>query len=318
MESIAIKVGIDVSKDSLDVCIGRSDGQKRYRFANSEQGVSQLAEVLGGGEYLIALEATGRYESLARHMLESAGFNVAVQNPRCVRSLAKGMGIQAKTDGIDARVLSQTAELCAKNEPRSKEREALGDLSRTIETMKKERSGHKMRLGVPGLSEAAAASILRIVRALDAEIKTLEKEFVRQIKGSSLWTSYKLVQTVFGAGPVLARIAVCELPENLEEWSGRQLASYAAVAPLDNSSGKRAGKARVGKHGNLHLKAGLYMPALSAVREGGWGRETYLRLCAKGLEHQQALIPVMRKMLLRIVCVMKRGSAWQPDPPQRT
>jgi len=98
-------------------------------FSNDRLCVAQLKSELGEGDYLITIEASGRYEALARHELEAAGHRVRLQNPRQVRRLAEGMGSQAKTDLIDAQILARTAELCADNEPRSKEREMLGDIS---------------------------------------------------------------------------------------------------------------------------------------------------------------------------------------------
>jgi len=228
------------------------------------------------------------------------------------------MGVQAKTDQIDAKILAQTAELCAPSQPRSKEREALGDLSRSIGMLKKDRSGHLKRMKVPGFSKVAAQSLERLVKAIDKELLALEKAFVRAV-GQSAWAGrYQASLTIPGVGPHLARCAICELPENLESWAPRQLASYAGVAPCDDSSGKRIGLSRVSKHGNAFLKAALYMPAMSLVRCDTWARQVYRRLRQKGLTHQQAIIPVMRKLLHQVVAVQKRGSAWQPDPPKRT
>lgn len=221
MESIT-RVGIDVSKDWLDVLIDRPRS-KQLRFCKDAEGITELTFALGRGNYVIALEATGRYESLVRHGLEATGYTVRVKNPRQMRRLAQGLGVQAKTDGIDAKLLAQTAQLGSKTSPRSKEREALGDLSRTIECLKKERARHKKRVQVPGFSACAASSLLAVVKAIDAEVKKLEKAFVALVRKSSLAGRYDLALSVCGVGPHLARIAVCELPENLQDWSVRQL-----------------------------------------------------------------------------------------------
>src|SRR5947209_15842561 len=103
MGSITL-VGIDASKDKLDVLIDRPQ-RRRHSFSNDRKGLEKLKKELGAGEYLIAIEASGRYEALARHELEAAGYQVRLQNPRQVRRLAEGFGVQAKTDGIDAQIL---------------------------------------------------------------------------------------------------------------------------------------------------------------------------------------------------------------------
>lgn len=229
MESIATLVGIDVCKARLDVYIQAERGPCRYEFSNDAKGIQALLAIVPAGA-VVAMEATGRYEAAVRHALQDAGFEVRVQNPRLVRRLAEGLGVKAKTDLIDAQVLARTAHLCAPNSPRSKSREALADLHRTIQAMKKERSGHLKRLGCPGFSATAAASLKRLIQALEREVATLEKAFVKAVKASEFARSYTLVLTIPGVGPALARAAVCELPEDLSGWSLRQIASYAGLA----------------------------------------------------------------------------------------
>jgi transposase len=314
MESIT-RVGIDVAQEWLDVLIERPHAKVR-RFRNDLEGVAQLKAELSQGSYVIALEATGRYESLVRHELTAAGHRVRVKNPRQTRQLAHGLGGEAKTDPIDAKMLAETAELGRSTEPRSREREGLGDLSRTIEALKKERARHMKRIQVPGFSSIAIGALKSVVKAIDAEIKNLEKRFIELVKKGSLAERYELALSVPGVGPVLARVAVCELPEKLDEWSVRQLSSYAGVAAIDDNSGKRLPVARVPSHGNSHLKAGLYMPAMALIVNQEWAKTTYRRLRGNARTHQQAIIAVMHRLLIHIIAVLKRGSAWQTEPPK--
>jgi transposase len=315
MESIT-RVGIDASQEWLDVLIDRPHG-KRRRYSNDLDGIGQLKADLGQGNYLIAIEASGRYEALARHDLEAAGYKIRVKNPRQTRRLAEGLGYQAKTDAIDAKMLAETAELGRPNEPRSKEREALGDVSRTIDCLKKDRARHMKRMKVPGYSQVAIESLKAVVKSIDREIAKLGKKFVELVKKSRLADRHQLALSVQGVGPALARIAVSELPEKLEAWSIRQISSYAGVSAIDNSSGKRSSPARVPSHGNSHLKGGLYMPAVALVATQKWAKDLYKRLKGKGRTHQQAIIAVMHKLLFHLVAVLKRGSPWQAEPPKR-
>jgi len=315
MKSITC-VGIDASKDRLDVLIDRPQ-KRRLSYSNDKRGIALLKVELGGGQYIVAIEASGRYEALVRHELEAAGHQVKLQNPRQVRRLAEGMGTQAKTDLIDAQILVRTAELCGINEPRTKERELLGDVSGAIECLKLERSGHLKRIQVPGYAPEAAKALRRVAGALEREIAKLEAEFVRLVKASSLAERFTLAQTVPCVGPNLARIAVCELPQDLEKWSIRQLSCYAGVAGLDDQSGKKNLPPRVPKHKNVHLKAALYMPAMGLIMRHAWAKSTYSRLRTRGLTHQQAIVAIMHKLLFHLVAVLKRGSAWEAEPPKR-
>lgn len=309
MESMT-RVGIDASKDVLDIYVDRAEN-RRLIVSNDKKGLENLKSFLSEKPCLISIEASGRYESLARHELESAGHAVRVQNPRQARRLAQGLGINAKTDRIDAKTLARMCDLSVPAKARSKERELLGDISRSIDTLKKERSTHLVRMKVPGFSKVAASSLKRIVKAIDREIEKLKSEFLRLVKESSFAERYALAKSVPGVGVDLARICVCELPEDLENWSAKQVCAYAGVAPIDDSSGKRSGPARVPQHANFHLKAGLYMPGLGLMQHDPWASRTYARLRARGLAHQQAAISLMHKLLIRIIAVLKRGTAWQ-------
>ncbi|MEN6641847.1 MAG: transposase, partial [Armatimonadia bacterium] len=101
-------VGIDVSKAQLEVA-GLPSG--RRHFDNTPQGVAELVRRLTPlAPELTVLEATGGYERLAACALADAKLPVVVANPRQVRHFAKGQGLLAKTDKIDAAVLALFAE----------------------------------------------------------------------------------------------------------------------------------------------------------------------------------------------------------------
>ena len=102
-------VGIDVAKNTVDVAIGH-EGEV-LTLPNSAAGFKALIERLE--EFLVALvvaEATGGYEEQLADALSAAGCKVAVVNPRQVRDFARPLGVLAKTDRIDARVISRYAE----------------------------------------------------------------------------------------------------------------------------------------------------------------------------------------------------------------
>lgn len=107
--SKATYVGIDVSKDKLDVAIG-SDGEE-WQVSNEEDGHAELRRRLSEVKpALIVMEASGGYEAVAAGVLWVAGLQVAVVNPAQVREFARGVGKKAKTDRIDARLLAFFAE----------------------------------------------------------------------------------------------------------------------------------------------------------------------------------------------------------------
>ncbi len=110
MSQFSVFVGIDVSKDHLDVHV-LPEGQS-WRVANDETGCAELSARLSGlsGSVLVVMEATNVFWRMAATRLASAGLSAAVVNPRQVRDFARATGQLAKTDAIDAHVLALFAQ----------------------------------------------------------------------------------------------------------------------------------------------------------------------------------------------------------------
>lgn len=308
MNSVSKNVGIDIAKDHLDVFV---QGQTR-RFSNDADGIARLLEVLPEGAQ-VHYEPTGGHERLLGRMLGERGIAALVHNPRRVRRMADVLGVSAKTDALDAQVLARAGTMGKPQRPKSPSREELCDVSRTIQTLKAERSSHLKRLQTPQLIPAVIQALNQVIQALDEQIQVLEKAFVQMVSQSDRKELYDLAQSVPSVGRQTARVVVSELPEDFRQMSPRQIASYAGLAPFDQSSGKRKGPARI-RHGNIHLKTGMYMAAVNCLKNQAWAKDLYARLRSKGRAHQQAIVAVMRRLLIRVLAVLKRGSAWRAEP----
>lgn len=313
MNIVVNQVGVDVSMGHLDFSI---NGGKPWRVPNDLAGVN-LAISRIPLECVVHMESTGGYERLLRRELTKAGFEVRTHNPRKVRRLADARGVTAKTDALDARHLADSGSLLKPGAPKSAEREACCDISRAIAAIKDDIADHKKRLRMPELNIAAQQAYKSVILHLEKTVKQLEKEFVRALTETSMNQRYKIALSVRGVGPALARVAICELPEDLSWVNRRTSASFAGLAPINNDSGKFEGRAQIGR-GNVHLKAALYMPAMALVSRPGWARDHYSRLRAAGRCHQQAAVAIMRRLLVLLVAVLKRGTPWEGVPPQRT
>ena len=310
MNSVTPQVGIDVSKAQNLVSI---DQAKAFALPNTRAGFEQIVSRLPAGS-VVHLEASGGYERPLRRALVLAGFVVRTHNALKARRLAQGLGTKAKTDPVDAKGLSATAHLLSVSKAKSEERENLADYSRMISGTQEMVGTLRRRLDAPGLDKDTIAETKKTTKYLNGRIATFEKHFVVRVKASSLAEKYKLILSVPGVGPKTARVCLCELPENLTEQEPGQIASYAGVAPINDESGTRKGSAHVGR-GNSRLKGALYMPALGSVQRQQWAKDIYARLRAKGRAHQAAIVAVMRRLLMRIVAVLKRGTAWKDEPP---
>jgi len=308
MNSIA--VGIDVSKATFVVSI---DKAKPFELANTQAKCLELAQRLPKGA-IIHLEATGGYERWVRHTLEAKGFVVHLHNPLNARRMSQARSVKAKTDPIDAIQLAESGPMLPQRKPKSLEHEHLADHSRTIDTFVKMVASLKKNLNRPCLDEIAAQGLALAIEDLEHRIQELEASFATRIRSSSFGAHYTLSQSIPGVGPVTARRVLAELPANYLEATGSQLASYAGMVPLDYESGKFKGKAHIGR-GNSRLKGSTYMAALSLLASDPSFKAHYHRLRERGSCHQQAIVPLMRKLLIRIVAVLQRGTPWTKEAP---
>jgi len=293
-----IFIGIDVSKESLDVAFSSSSSCKGWRVSNDLQGIRSLCERLKTfSPFLIALEATGGYQTLVVSELAACGYPVTVVNPRHIRDFAKACGILAKTDAIDSRIIATFAERMRPEVRPLKDRnlqemEAFITRRRQMVDML---TAEKNRLG--SAPKWAAKGIERHVQWLQKDIKKLEKRITAVIEQSPICRmKSQVLQEVVGVGPALCSTLLAELPE-LGKVSGKKIASLAGVAPFNRDSGKFTGKRTIWG-GRRHVRSVLYMFILSAIKFNPLIKEFYQRLTNRGKPFKVAATACMRKLLV--------------------
>lgn len=307
-------VGIDVSKDALDVAL-RGEAPGSFRVGRDEKGLEELVARLASLESkvkLVVLEATGGLERDVVAVLAAAAIRVAVVNPRCVRDFARSLGKLAKTDGLDAAVLAHYAEAVepqAKPIPDALTREVEGLLTRrrqlvqTLVSERNRRSGLLLqRLTGPG--RRVMQSLERSIEWLETELASLEKDLDDTIKRSDIWREKDdLLRSEKGVGNVLSRTLLGYVPE-LGKLNRKQIAALIGLAPFNNDSGKRSGQRSIWG-GRGEVRAVLYMGAITASRFHPVLRQFYQRLVAAGKPKKVALTAVMRKLLVRLNAMMR-------------
>ena len=301
-------VGIDVSKERLDVCSLPDGGT--FSVANDRAGIDELlARLLEGVRpELVVLEATGKYERPAV-AVAAAGIAVAVVNPRQARDFAKAAGRLAKTDRIDAQVLARFAGAVGPRPSVLPDQEArvLQDILLRRRQLLEMMVAEKNRLQMA--SEAVARRIAAHVRWLEKELSRVDRELDEAVRESETWrANEELLRSVPGVGPVLARTLLAELPE-LGTLPRRRLCALVGVAPFNRDSGTFRGKRQVWG-GRAPVRAALYMGALVATRHNPLIREFYERLLAAGKPKKVALVACMRKLLSILNAVMRDRVPW--------
>lgn len=309
--TVAHFIGIDVSKDHLDIAIRPTHDQ--LRFLNTDEGVDALVHHLRPLKpTLIVLEATGRYHKLVLSRLLAAGLPAIAINPRQARDFARATGRLAKTDAIDADVLAEFAEKI-RPEPRSiadeatQELEAICTRRRQLVTML---SAEKNRLHTA--PKNIRSEIQKHIHWLEKEISQLEKDLDKRIRSSPAWCEKDdLLRTCKGIGPITTHTMLSCLPE-LGTLSGRRIAALVGVAPFNDDTGKHKGPRHV-QGGRLDVRAVLYMATLAAIRHNRTIREFHRRLIAAGKAKKVAITACMRKLLTILNAMLRDKKPWQPD-----
>jgi transposase len=307
MESIT--VGIDVAKDRLDVAV-RPDGEV-FTVERNAVGLADLcSKLVPLCPRIIALEATGGFETVAAATLAAAGLPVAVVNPAQIRAFAKAIGQRAKTDPIDAAVIAHFAE-ATKLEPRPLPDAAtrlLADLvarrRQIIEMIGAERQREKR--ATPRLEK----SIARLVKALEKELASVDADIDDTVRGSPAWRDKQtLLSSVPGIGPIIARTLIAELPE-LGNLDRKKIAALAGLAPFTRQSGQWRGRSFIGG-GRVAVRTALFMGAMVAKQHNAVLKAFFDRLVAAGKPKMIAIIAVARKLLTILNAILRDNRPWQ-------
>ena len=308
MEALLSFVGIDVSKERLDVAVRPSGGCDSFR--NDELGikalVNRLAEIHPA---LVVLEATGGIERQLTRALASAELPIVVINPRQVRDFAKASGQLAKTDIIDAIVLARFAE-AIRPAVRPLPDDTLLELRALIS---RRRQLTEMIVAERNRLSQASKSVKRRIEAhirwLQAELGRADKDLDQSIRQSPIWKENEnLLRSVPGIGPVVSRTLLAELPE-LGKLNRKQIAALVGIAPLNRDSGTLRGRRAVWG-GRATVRATLYMAALVASRRNAVMRAFYQRLRNAGKAPKLALVACMRKLLTILNAMIKHRTYW--------
>jgi transposase len=306
-----IFVGIDVSKDRLDVHVRPS--REAFAVTRDGKGLEELVGRLRAvSPALIAVEATGGFETIVAAAIAGAALPLAVVNPAQVRHFARAVGKRAKTDPIDAEVIARFAE-AVKPEPRP-----LADQQARLLAELVARRRQIIEMIVAERQRDKQAENLRVRKSISRTIRTLEKELLEidgdidtLVRGSPAWREKKdLLVTFPGIGNTLARTLIAEMPE-LGSLNRREIASLAGVAPFVRQSGRWRGKSMIGG-GRASPRAALFMAAMSAIRCNRTLKPFYQRLLAAGKPKMVALIAVARKILTILNAMLRERKQWQP------
>jgi transposase len=309
-EKMEITVGIDVSKEQLDV--GLQPQGETFVLGNDQAGAEALAERLAViGPAFIAVEASGGYERLLVAVLAAAGLPVVVVNPARVRAYAAALGQRAKTDPIDAKVIAAFVaaikpEIRPLPDVKTAELEALITRRRQLVGMLvAERARRKQ-----AAAGRVRTSLARIVTALEDELKALDRDLDKIVRDTPAWhEKEKLLTSVPGIGKTIARTLLAEMPE-LGSIARRQSAALAGLAPYTQRSGRWRGQSSI-SGGRATVRTALFMGALVAAKHNPVLKAFRDQLVAKGKSKLVALIATARRLLTILNAIIRDRKPWK-------
>lgn len=291
-----IYAGLDIAKLNLQLHLAG----RLHDLPNTVAGQRRLLKLLAqqpGGVHVVC-EATGGYERDVVAALHAAQVPVSVLNPARVRHFARATGQRAKTDNLDAAVLSAYgAALHPKpTAPRSDVEQQLTELIRRrvqVVALLVAQRQQAAQLTVPALRRQAQSLVRRLARDLhqiEAQLQTLRAQ------AAALQERTQKLEAITGVGTITALGVLAELPE-LGTLNRRQAAALAGLAPHPRESGQWHGRRTIGG-GRAPVRRALYMAALVAARANPHLKAFYQRLRAAGKPAKVALTAVMRKLVV--------------------
>lgn len=326
-------IGIDVDKKTFKVCFVLRDPnlQKKIKgtktFSNSKVGFSEFSlwckaksKVLKLKESYI-MEATGVYHEHLAHYLHSKKKEVHIVLPLRSKRYLQSLGFRSKNDQIDAKGLAimgseQSLDLW---EPGETDYLKLRSITRQIEALQNHKTAFSNQLEAINHSAVIDITVTRslksIIKNLNQQITKLEIKVKESVENSVLLKEkFKLFNTLKGIGLMTFAVIVAETNGFILFKNQRQLICYTGYDIIENQSGAKAGKTRMSKKGNTHIRRILHLSAFSAVRNDVTVfRSLYERVYERTSIKMKGYVAVQRKLLVTMYSLWKKDEAFNPN-----
>jgi transposase len=297
-------IGIDVSSKSLDMAFSKNGPVES--FSNDQKGISLIIQKLKLlSVSIVAFESSGSYERALLYALLDCKIPCAVLNPKQVRDFAKAKGVLAKTDRLDAKVISHFAEVM---EPEPEK--AISEDEKKLDALVRRRRQlldilvmEKNRLSVS--PKYVKEDIKETIAIFEARIEDIEKDIDNMVVKDPNWKAKEnALEEIKGIGKTTARSLLTDVPE-LGTVTNKQIAALVGLAPYHHESGNMKGKRRTSR-GRKHVKSYLFMCTMSAIQGEGELKTFYERLVEKGKAKMVAMVATMRKLIVAANTVLAK------------
>lgn len=317
---MTIYMGIDVSKDKLDVAILQDQQAPVYAiFDNTRKGFHSLKNFLSKRKITTlqaCLEATGHYSDAIALFLHELGFTVSVVNPARIKSYADSRLRHQKTDASDALLI---ADFCRTQQPEAwtppaPEIVELQALARHLDSLKtmRQQEINRRQAGIP--SQTVLQTLDEHIVFLDKQIDDLDQQIRDHInRHPDLREQRDLLTSIPGIGDLTACKLLAEIRDIQAFENAPQLVAFAGLNPTQRISGTSVKtKPRISKRGSPHLRTALFLPAMVAKKHNPILACFAQRLSEAGKCKKAVIVAVMRKLLHLVYGILKSGRPFDP------
>lgn len=304
----SLHIGVDVGKHQLDFFCHESG--HHFTVDNSIVGIQQALKKFPLKTIArLVVEATGRHEQALVAAAQRQGVPVVIAQPIAVRRFAGALGILAKTDKLDSRVIAQYAAVIA-----PPVRELPDDKTRKLRDLGKRRhqvigmmTMEKNRLQI--MPAFLRADIRRSISALKRQQAKLDQQILDLSETVEAWRNLReIMQSMPAVGVRLSTTLLSDLQE-LGTLNQKQIAALVGVAPMNRDSGRMRGKRRI-RGGRAQVRTVLFMATLCAIQHNPVIKAFYQRLVKNGKHKKVAIVACMRKMIVLLNAMVRDGTYW--------
>jgi|SRR5450759_566407 len=328
MKELKSCVGIDISKDSFEVCIKELVGERvvikaTHSFQNSFTGFADFLQwaLRKVPNPVFVMETTGVYHEELTHFLYSNEQKVSVVLANKIKHFAKSLNIKTKTDKADAQMIAQYGleRQLEWWQPMMPQMKNLRDLCRERLSLKKDIVRCKCQIHGMKHAHSTLDVVLQIkeqqIEFLEKNIQTIENEIIRITQEDQDFNErVSKIETIKGLRLLTIVTVLCETNGFTQFNNIRQVVSYAGLDIEERQSGLFKGKTRITKKGNSRIRQCLYMPALSATSYNEKIKALYQRVIERNPTiKQKGVVAGMRKLLVLIFVLWKKNEAYNPE-----
>lgn len=303
-----VHIGVDVGKFDLDFHCHESG--EHFSVSNSCAGIREAFRHLA--KYRIerlVVEATGRHEQALVRAAQKHHVPVVIAQPIAIRRFAGALGILAKTDKLDSRVIAQYAAVM-----KPEVRELPDETTRKLKdlTIRRKQIIHMITMEKNRLQVMPAflkADIRRLIGSLQRQQQKIDECIRQSSEQVAAWRQRRqIMESMPGVGITLSTTLLSDLQE-LGSLGQKQIAALVGVAPMNRDSGKMRGKRRI-RGGRAHVRTVLFMATLCAIQHNPVIKSFYQRLLAKGKNRKVAVVACMRKMIVLLNAMVRDETYW--------